>query len=418
MNPLYPVAVRLMGGGFRLAALFNPKARQWAQGRKNWYSRLSQQVHTLRPGRRVWFHVASVGEFEQARPVLEALRQQHPDVVVVLTFFSPSGYELRKNYDGAELVGYLPEDTPANVRAFLDLIGPVAVGWVKYEFWHGYLQELHRRRIPAVLFCAIFRPGQPFFNKNYGGFFRKSLRAFDQIFVQNESSARLLQAVEIQPVTVAGDTRFDRVLAVAAQPAGLPVIAAFAAGQPVLVVGSLWAADWAVLRPALEAPAVRATGLRVVAAPHEIHAEELARWTAGTALTCHRYSQGPPPPEASLLWIDNVGMLSRLYRYGTLAYVGGGFREGLHNILEAAVYGQPVLFGNRKYRAFQEAHDLLANGGAVAVADAADLERHLLALLTDEALRKDRAEAARRYVQAHAGATGQVMKWFDEKLIS
>ena len=192
--------------------------------------------------------------------------------------------------------------------------------------------------------------------------YKRQLQAFNGIFVQNERSEKLLKSVGIRQVTVAGDTRFDRVLAVAAQPAGIPVVAAFVSGHPVLVVGSLWAADWAVLRPALEA--VRATGLRVVVAPHEIHPQEIEKWSAETTLACHRFSQGPPPPGTELLWIDNIGMLSKLYRYGTLAYVGGGFRQGLHNILEAAVYGLPVLFGNKKYRAFQEAHDLLGNGGA------------------------------------------------------
>lgn len=393
--------------GFHLASLFHGKARKWVEGRK------TRPVLPPASGPTAWFHAASVGEFEQARPVLEAFRAAHPGWRIVLTFFSPSGYELRKDYNQADHVLYIPADTPAKARAFVDAIRPDLVFWVKYEFWYHHLAELHRRKIPVLLFSAIFRPDQIFF-KPGGGFYREILRCFTHLFVQNRQSVELLNGIGFDNVTALGDTRFDRVLEIAGQAKSFDLVERFAAGHRVLVGGSLWPEDWAVLRDA-DLPG---SGVRLILAPHEINPDQIRKWMTETSYKALRYSEAQPDTigEADILWIDNVGMLAGLYRYGQYAFIGGGYKDGLHNILEAAVWGMPVFFGNKKYRKFQEALDLLEAGSAHAVADTRAF-RQIFNELSGDRLARESA-ISRNYVREQRGATAAILTWTENHLIN
>lgn len=400
----------------RLAAPFVPKAAQWVAGRQDLLARIRQALHDEQAPL-AWFHCASLGEFEQGRPLLEAFAQQYPQHKIVLTFFSPSGYAVRHNWPGADYVFYLPLDTAANARAFLDAVRPRLAVFVKYEFWYHFLTELHRRRIPTICVSAIFRPQQSFF-KPWGGFFRQILGRFTHIFTQNEASAALLRGVGIRQVTVAGDTRFDTVVATAAAPPKpLPLLAAFGspAGPdrpPVLVVGSSWPADIAVLGPALQRVSTTAPDLRIIIAPHELHAAGLQQIEALLPGQTVRYSEATLATAATarLLLIDSIGLLRELYRYGTFAYVGGAFGQGLHNTLEAAVFGLPLVFGPR-YQKFQEATELVAAGGARPVTAVAPLAVVLRHWLDHPAERAAIGAQNRQYVLDHAGATAQIMAW-------
>ena len=383
-------------------APFNPKARLWVEGRRYWYATLEEKLENNTTPI-VWFHAASLGEFEQGRPVIEAFREQYRGYKILLTFFSPSGYEVRKNYEGADYIIYLPADTPRNAQQFVGLVKPQMAFFIKYEFWHNYLHELKRAHVPILCFSAIFRPDQLFF-KPYGGFYRALLHCFDHILVQNKESVDLLKRIGITQVTRAGDTRFDRVAQVAAARKAIPLAAAFKHEQPLLVVGSAWPEDMTVLIPFLNA---FSKPLKVIVAPHEIHDDEIERWRGQLTKTSVRFSQTAETTvqQADVLIIDNVGMLSSLYQYGEFAYVGGAFKQGLHNILEAAAFGMPLFFGP-EYQKFQEAIDLVNEGGAFPISTTAELTT----LFTRQYA--DPSEAARichTYVQRNIGATAQVM---------
>ncbi len=418
---LYNVFIRGFAFSMRLASFFHPKARQWASGRRNLMDKLHSDLPALIDGRPVaWFHAASLGEFEQGRPVIEEFRARYPDYFVLLTFFSPSGYEVRKNYAQADFISYLPNDTPANARNLVELLRPRLVFFIKYEFWGNYLHELQRSGAIVLSFSTLFLPHFLFF-KPYGGFYRQLLGCFDHILVQNEASAALLRGIGYHKVTVAGDTRFDRVQQIARAARDLPEIASFVGDAPCLIVGSAWEADRAVMVPALNQ---LKKSLKVIIAPHEIHEVELARWEQTLAEKTLRYSAyraagfsieaGGTLPQ--YLLIDNVGMLSSLYRYGQVAYIGGGFGTGLHNILEAATFGLPILFGDRSFHKFQEAVDLVAQKGAWAVAGTQDFQQKLESLLHDPLLRARQGEIGRTYVLEHTGATKAVMQCVEQQL--
>lgn len=400
--------MRLYGLLLQLAAPFVPKAAAWVAGRKGLLPHLARTIGAD-PAPRLWMHCASLGEFEQGRPLLEALRQRRPALKIVLTFFSPSGYEVRKSWPGADYVFYLPLDTAANARAFLDAVRPELVIFVKYEFWHHYLTELKRRRISTVAVSTIFRPGQVFF-KAWGGFFRRILACFTHIFTQNEASAELLRGIGLPQVSVAGDTRFDMVVATAAAPPrALPLLEAFGRDRaPVLIIGSSWTEDLAVLTPLLRRYQHE---LRFIVAPHEVSEANLLAVEAALPGRTLRYSRATPAaaPNARLLLIDNVGLLSQLYRYGQFAYVGGAFGKGLHNTLEAAAFGLPLYFGPT-YAKFQEAVDLVALGCAFPVHTAEELLIAFGRLFYDEPARLRAQDAALDYVHEQAGATDRILR--------
>ncbi|MBX2891550.1 MAG: 3-deoxy-D-manno-octulosonic acid transferase [Saprospiraceae bacterium] len=409
---LYEIIIHLFSQTIRFAAFFDPKARKWVEGRRNWRARLASSLPTdsEKPKRTLWLHAASLGEFEQGRPIIETFRERYPDWRIVLTFFSPSGYEVRKHYPQADLVCYLPADTRRNARDFLDLFKPDAAVFVKYEFWANYLFELKKRGTPTLLVSALFREKQPFF-KWYGGFWRKMLGCFTRVFVQNEGSAKLLQRLGLQNFTIAGDNRVDRVLSIAASVGEHPNVAAFAAQRKrVLIAGSTWAADEAILLPVLRQPAFLHTQL--IIAPHE-PSETNVRQLCDEAEATIRYSQMGhlPTPDSRVLVIDNVGLLNSLYRYGTVAYIGGGFGKGIHNTLEPAAFGLPIIFGPR-YQKFEEARQFVARGGAFPVSNAEALAA-VLSKLEDPIFYEKASRAVRGYLEESKGATDKVLRFLE-----
>jgi len=404
---LYSLGLALYALLLRLAAPFNPKAAAWVAGRRGLLPRIAQAL-AAEAAPRLWVHCASLGEFEQGRPLIGGLREQYPGHKIVLTFFSPSGYEVRKNWPGADYVFYLPLDTAAHAQQFVAAVRPALAVFVKYEFWYYYLRELRQQSIPAVVVAAIFRPSQVFF-KPWGGFFRRILSQLSYIFTQNEASAELLRGIGLQRVRVAGDTRFDTVAATAAAPPrSLPLVEAFVAdGVPVLVAGSTWPEDLPALAPLLRK---HARTMRFVVAPHEVSEAHLLEVEAAMPGLTVRYSQATPATvaEARLLLIDNVGMLSQLYRFGRFAYVGGAFGAGLHNTLEAAAFGLPVFFGPR-YQRFQEAVALVDLGCAFPAQSAHELELAFDRLYYNEDARLRVQDVSLDYVHQHAGATNRIL---------
>lgn len=400
---LYTSGIRLFQGLLTIVAPFNPKARLWVDGRRDWITKLTQKLaNNNKPV--AWFHAASLGEFEQGRPVIEAFRQQYPNFAIVLTFFSPSGYEVRKHYEGADYILYLPVDTPANAQAFVSLVKPQITFFIKYEFWYHYLRALKAAQVPVLSFSAIFRPSQLFF-KPWGGFYRNLLTYFNHILVQNQESVTLLDSIQINPVTLAGDTRFDRVAQVAAAKKAIPLASAFKNGKPVLVVGSAWPEDMAVLIPFLNS---FDKPLKAIIAPHEIHNDEIERWQTQLTKSSVCFSQATEAEVSTteILFIDNVGMLTSLYQYGEFAFIGGAFKQGLHNILEAATFGMPLFFGP-EYSKFQEAVDLVQEGAAFPVGTTVELNQLFQKQYANPS---EAARISRAYVQRNIGATGKVME--------
>ncbi|MFD2571437.1 3-deoxy-D-manno-octulosonic acid transferase [Spirosoma soli] len=387
----------------RLVAPFNPKARQWINGRRNWTDALSKKL-SGNTSPVAWFHAASLGEFEQGRPVIEAFRAQYPDYRILLTFFSPSGYEVQKNYKDADCIMYLPADTPSNAQQFVSLVKPKLVFFIKYEFWHNYLNALQANHVPILLFSAIFRPNQLFF-KPYGSFYRNLLAHFAHILVQNQESVELLKAIHVNNVTLAGDTRFDRVAQVASAKQEIPIARAFKDSQPLLVVGSAWPDDMNVLIPFVNG---FDKSLKVIIAPHEINDAEIEQWRRQLTKSSIRFSQATETtaPNADVLFIDNIGMLSSLYQYGNFAFIGGAFKQGLHNVLEPATFGMPIFFGP-DYSKFQEAVDLVDEEAAFPVNTADELMATFNSQYENSLLA---AQRSRNYVQRNIGATAQVMK--------
>lgn len=387
-----------------LAGMRNAKARKLTQGQKGIFDYLSQ--HADPQGGYLWIHASSLGEFEQGRPLIEAIRKARPDTRILLTFFSPSGYEVRKNYPGADLVCYLPFDLPGNVKRFLDLTRPTQAIFIKYEFWANYLNELKRRNIPTYSISAIFRPNQVFF-RFYGGYFRRILRNFTLLYIQNEQSRQLLAGIGITNVSVVGDTRFDRVSDIRLSAKDLPVIEAFAQGKKVLVVGSSWPKDEEFILDYFN----HRDDIKLIIAPHEIHESHLLFIESRLKRPTLRYTQATEATAATCdcLIIDCFGLLSSIYRYGTLAYVGGGFGAGIHNIAEAAVYNLPVIFGPN-HRRFKEAHELIACGGGFAIDSGEAFRSTADRLLSDPDALATASHNAGHYIASHTGATRLILK--------
>ena len=401
---LYRLFIHLYGLAIRLGAAFHPKAKAWVEGRRHWRQQL--QSRPRGEGPLIWMHCASLGEFEQGRPVLEALHREVENVQLVLTFFSPSGYEMRKDYPLADGVFYLPLDTPGNVRDFLDLLQPDAAVFVKYEFWYEILAGLRRRKVPTYLISAVFRPGQVFF-RPWGRLFRRMLSFFTGIFVQDEDSRQLLASIGIERVSVAGDTRIDRVLAIAEETGEWPELEQFGKGSQVLVAGSTWGPEEQILTAWLAHPSSK--GWKCIVAPHEIREEHLQRLEAQWGPEALRFTRlsGDLPGEVRILILDTIGMLARAYHYGDAAFIGGGFGKGIHNILEPMAHGLPVLFGP-KHRKFREAGLLIEAGAAWAVQNEAEFFTRMESLSNTDA-RKTASEKGLAVLNAHLGATKKIL---------
>ncbi|MTK52451.1 glycosyltransferase N-terminal domain-containing protein [Paludibacter sp.] len=400
---LYNSGIALYQAGIKLAAKWNEKAGLLAKGQNGSFSILREKII---PGQKyVWFHASSLGEFEQGRPLIEELKRRFPEQKVILTFFSPSGYEVRKNYTGADVVLYLPMDTPRNVCRFLDIVKPEKAVFIKYEFWANYLTELKRRGIPTYLVSAIFRPQQAFF-KWYGGWYRGLLSAFTHLYVQDKPSEELLKSIGVTNVTVAGDTRFDRVAEIAAQAKELPLVEAFAKGRRVLVAGSSWPLDEDILFDYFNSH----EDLFLIVAPHvtsESHIEDICR-KLKRPFARYTKTDEQHAAQADCLIIDCIGLLSSIYRYGQIAYIGGGFGVGIHNVLEAAVYGVPVVFGPN-YHKFREACGLIDAGGGFSISESQQYVSLMDKLLQNTDYLSSCGKNSATFVDGNLGATDLIM---------
>ncbi|MCX6256103.1 MAG: 3-deoxy-D-manno-octulosonic acid transferase [Bacteroidia bacterium] len=412
MKVLYNIGILIFNALAHLISLFNSKASLWVNGRKNWAKKIEDKI---KPGdHSVWIHCASLGEFEQGRPVIEAIKRQMPGIKIVLTFFSPSGYEIRKNYPNADSISYLPSDTPGNTRRFINLIKPEYVIFVKYEFWNNYISVLYENKIPLYLISGIFRPEQHFF-KWYGSFFRSMLRKFERIFVQDQRSLDLLSGIGMKNVLIAGDTRFDRVVQITDTARNIPQIEQFRGGEKLFLAGSSWKQDEEIIAQYINKFPGR---MKWVFAPHEIDKPNIERLEKLFKVKHVRFSEfSDASADARILIIDNIGMLSSAYKYSYIAAIGGGFGKGIHNILEPACWGIPIMFGPR-HKKFREAVDLINENGAMTFDSFGEFSNILDKWLTDELFYLKSAKAASFYVSKNTGATGKILQEIIKKDIN
>jgi 3-deoxy-D-manno-octulosonic-acid transferase len=411
MKILYTIGIYVFYGLMGIASVFKVKARLWISGRSKWKKKIknwdSSGPETF------WFHAASLGEFEQGLPVIEELKREKPECRIFLTFYSPSGYEIRKNYHKADFVSYLPLDTPGNAKAFIDKVKPAAAFFIKYEFWFFYLKYLHEQKIPVYLVSAIFRPQQIFF-RTYGRFFRNQLQYFSYFFVQDQHSADLLLKMGIRQVMVTGDTRFDRVVFHAAHVRKIDLVNDFCEDNTCIVAGSTWPADELILTEYIN---MAPHNLKFIIAPHEIGSAHLSFLTSKIKRSTVLYSNASLNTirEKQVLIIDNIGMLSSLYNYGKIAYIGGGFGKGIHNILEAAVFGMPVIFGPN-YKKFREAREMIQLGCAFPIPDFGEFKKTIEKFLRNPAFTDRTASLSSKYVTEHKGASIQIIRAIARKL--
>jgi 3-deoxy-D-manno-octulosonic-acid transferase len=401
---IYNLAMYILELGVKLAALFSDKPAKMVKGYREVFDLLQRKID--RNAQYIWFHAASLGEFEQGRPLIERIRKEYPQYKILQTFFSPSGYEVRKNYDGADIVCYLPIDTPSNVKKFVDLVNPCMVFFVKYEFWQNYLNTLYKKGIPVYSVSSIFRPNQIFF-RWYGKGYQQVLKTFAHLFVQNEESKQLLAGIGVNNTTVVGDTRFDRVLDICAAAKQLPLVQIFKGDALTFVAGSSWGPDEDIFIKYFNAH----PEMKLIIAPHVVNDGHLKEIESKLQRSSIRYTKATEEnvQQADCLIIDCYGLLSSIYRYGEISYIGGGFGVGIHNVLEAAVYGIPVIFGpnNKKFR---EAQHLLANKGGFEINGYEDFEQLMNKFLRDEVYLKQSGKAAGDYVKGNAGAMEKIMK--------
>jgi 3-deoxy-D-manno-octulosonic-acid transferase len=406
---IYDVLIRLYVLAIRLAALFVPKAELWVKGRRDLLKRIGETLAEAKePHRKIaWFHCASLGEYEQGRPLMEELRNRMPEYRIFLTFYSPSGYEVRKNYAGADFIFYLPADTRRNAGRFIELVRPSMAIFIKYEYWFNYLDILSQNRIPVYLVSAIFRPDHPFF-RWYGRWAKQQLGAVTRFFVQDEASGKILEEAGFRNVTLSGDTRFDRVSAIAEHVKSFPAVERFCRGHRIFLMGSSWPEDEKVCIPVLKAISEE---WKFIIAPHETAPSRISALVESLPFPSLKFSEatGENIGDQRILIIDSIGMLAHLYRHATVAFIGGGFRTGLHNILEAAVFGIPVIFGP-EYRRFNEAKELVALGGAFSITGTPGLFSLLYEFRDDPAKYRKCGEACREYVTRNRGATLRILE--------
>ena len=406
MTLLYKAGIFIYWLLIRLFSVFNEKAKLFVQGRKNWEENLSSKIDGK--SKYIWFHCSSLGEFEQGRPVIEELKNQFPYYKIVLTFFSPSGYEIRKNYPLADVVAYLPIDSKRNAQTFLEIVNPEKAFFVKYEFWYFYISELKQKNIPLYIVSAIFRESQQFFkNTPWGLWYRKILFKVEHLFVQNEKSGELLESIELSNFTVTGDTRFDRVAAIAKVSKEIPIVEKFKGNSMLIIAGSTWRPDEELLAAFIN----QSEGIKFIIAAHEVSAANINRIHQLLKKPAISFSKVGEPEirKYEVLIIDSVGLLSSLYRYGEIAYIGGGFGVGIHNILEAATFGLPVIFGPN-YKKFKEAVDLASERGAFTISNAIELRQTLNTLIDDMNEREKASQICSNYVAKNVGSTKHIIK--------
>ncbi|UTN06030.1 3-deoxy-D-manno-octulosonic acid transferase [Flavobacterium bizetiae] len=402
---LYNLVISIAGFFLKIVAPFSPKIKLFVAGRKNVFSILEEKIKSS--DKTIWFHSASLGEYEQGLPVIEKIKEKYPDHKIIVTFFSPSGYEVRKNNTVADVTVYLPLDTKSNAKNFLKLAHPELAFFIKYEFWLNYLKELETSKTPTYLISGIFRDNQMFF-KWYGGFYRKALKAFTYFFVQNESSKQKIEAIGFHNVIVSGDTRFDRVNAILERDNTLDYIENFKNNAPTIVIGSSWPKDEALLAEYInQAP----DHVKFIIAPHNIKADQIAslksQITKSTVLFSEKEHQDLS--KFNVFIIDTIGLLTKIYSYGTIAYVGGGFgNPGIHNILEPATFGMPIVIGPN-YSNFAEAVQLVALEGCIVISNNNELKESLDRLLNDQNFLEEKSRICRSYIQDNTGATNTIM---------
>lgn len=413
MIVFYNLSVRFYSFLIWLLAPFNKKAANFKAGRKGLLSRLAKEIEG-NSSPIVWFHAASLGEFEQGLPVMQAYKTAYPNYKLLVTFFSPSGYEERKNHPVADFVYYLPVDGASNAKRFLDIVRPTQVFFIKYEYWYHYLNEVNKRGIPLYSLSALFTQHHVFF-KPYGGFYRNMLKLFNHTFVQNESSLKLIKDLGINECSVSGDTRFDRVLKTVANPSDFPNIEKFKGDNLLMVIGSAWSSDMQVLNDFINASP---SHLKFIIAPHLIDKGSVNKITLGVKGSTHLYSESEIIPEdTKILVLDTMGMLSSVYQYGDLAYIGGAFGDGLHNILEAVAFGLPVVFGNKGLEKFPESLELKKLNGAFSIKSAHEASDILRKMTEDDSFRLETAEICKKYVSDNAGATDRIMDYLRKEVL-
>lgn len=401
MNALYTFSIYIYSLLIKLAAPFNLKASQISKGRQQVFTQLQSKIKHERPI--IWVHCASLGEFEQGRPVIEAIRQQYPGYQILLTFFSPSGYEIRKNYPLADYISYLPADTPGNARKFIELVRPELVFFVKYEFWHNYIHELKKQNIPLYLFSAIFRENQLFFKKSFiAGWYRHMLHGFTHFFVQDDQSVELLAQIGIRNVTKAGDTRFDRVAEIARNGKEITLVEKFKGNSQLVVAGSTWKPDEELLVEYIHSH----PDTKFIIAPHETKPANIERLInlLKSPVICYTEATEETVMNRQVLIVNTIGVLSSIYKYADLSYIGGGFGVGIHNTLEAAIFGMPIVFGPN-YLRFNEATSMVKLGIAFPVNDYSTLQPVFDSLLSDTEKRNQIAQKCIQFTDQNLGAT-------------
>ena len=403
---LYNLAIHLAGFFLRIIALFSPKIKLFVEGRKNVFSILEEKIKA--EDKTIWFHSASLGEYEQGLPVIEKVKEKYPQHKIIVTFFSPSGYEVRKNNTAADVTVYLPLDSKSNAKRFLKLVHPELAFFIKYEFWLNYLKELEKSKTPTYLISGIFRDNQVFF-KWYGGFYRKALNAFTYFFVQNEKSKQKIESLGFKNVIISGDTRFDRVNAILERDNRLDYVENFKNGQLTIVIGSSWPKDEILIAEYInQAP----DNVKFIIAPHNIKPDQisdlLSKITKPTVLFSEK--ENKDLSTYNVFIIDTIGILTKIYSYGTIAYVGGGFgNPGIHNILEPATFGIPIVIGPN-YSNFAEAVDLVSIGGCMPISTNMELKAIFDRLLNDKNFLAEKSEICRSFIQNNKGATETIMK--------
>jgi len=419
MSFLYNILISIARFSLRIIALFNKKIKLFVDGRKETFQKLENQLS--KNDKTIWIHCASLGEFEQGRPIIERIKTAYKNHKIVLTFFSPSGYEVQKNYKGVDVVCYLPLDTKSNAKKFIELVRPEMAIFVKYEFWPNILNELKNKNIETILVSGIFRKDQVFF-KPFGKGMRKSLKTFSHFFVQDNNSKKLLQSIDFNNVTVSGDTRFDRVYEITKQDNSLDFIEKFKQNKIILVAGSTWKEDEKLLVDYINNQA--SVNEKFIIAPHNINPKEikllqksinkktvLFSKITSTPLSTHKSKIS----EAHVFIIDSIGILTKIYSYVDIAYVGGGFETGLHNVLEPATFGVPILIGP-KYSKFKEAIDLVTLGGCLVVNSQKELNKQLNQLFSDVDYRHEKGSISKKYINDNIGATTKVLEYLATKI--
>lgn len=409
---LYNLSIHLYSGLIAIFSTFNEKAKLFKEGRKGLFARMETALKDEKR-ERVWFHFASLGEFEQGRPVLEKLKEEKPQLAIVMTFFSPSGYEVRKNYTGADYIFYLPLDTKNNANRFLSIVKPKEAFFTKYEYWYHYFNALKQQSVPLYMISAIFRQGQIFF-KWYGAFNRSMLSCVTHFFVQNNESGELLNEIGFSNWTVSGDTRFDRVYENSLQPKKIELIESFVANKKVLIAGSTWPEDETLLN---KLSLSLSDEWKFIMAPHEVdksHVDAIMNGLGKQAIRFSELKNNPGDISAKIVVIDNIGMLSSLYQYGTISYIGGGFsKSGIHNTLEPAAFGLPVIFGPN-YKKFMEAGELIKEGGGFSIANFDELNSVFNTLVQNPENLEKSSLASGNYVKQNINATSIIFNELDQ----